>query len=89
VRSHRNEHTNISEHSQDATEPSRGSFQFSNADSVVAQAQQNGQIMRGHNCVWYSQLPSWVSSGSWTAATLQDVMQTHCTTVMSRYKGQM
>ena len=74
---------------QDATEPTQGTFTFTEAAQIINLAKGNGQMLRGHNCVWYSQLPSWVSSGSWTAATLQQVMQNHCTTVMSRYKGQM
>jgi endo-1,4-beta-xylanase len=30
----------------DATEPSRGSFSYGNADKIVAQAQANGMVMR-------------------------------------------
>lgn len=44
---------------------------------------------QGHNCVWYSQLPSWVSGGSFTAAQLTSVIQNHCSTLVSRYKGQV
>ena len=43
----------------------------------------------GHNCVWYNQLPSWVSSGSFTAAQLTSVIQNHCSTLVSHYKGQV
>ena len=42
----------------------------------------------GHNCVWYNQLPSWVSSGNFNAATLTSIIQTHCSTIVSHYKGQ-
>jgi endo-1,4-beta-xylanase len=33
----------------DATEPSRGTFSYANADKIVAQAQANGQIVRCYN----------------------------------------
>ena len=45
-------------------------------------------LLRGHNCVWYNQLPSWVSSGNFNAATLTSIIQTHCSTIVSHYKGQ-
>ncbi|KAI0749695.1 endo-1,4-beta-xylanase C precursor [Daedaleopsis nitida] len=73
----------------DATEPSRGTFTFTNGDVVANLAKTNGQLLRGHNCVWYSQLPSWVSNGQWTAADLTSVIQTHCSTIVSHYKGQI
>ncbi|TFK49659.1 beta-1,4-endoxylanase, partial [Heliocybe sulcata] len=72
----------------DATEPSRGQFTFSGADQIVNLAKSNGQLLRGHNCVWYNQLPSWVSSGNFNSATLSSILTTHCSTVVGRYKGQ-
>ncbi|KAK4164724.1 glycoside hydrolase superfamily [Cladorrhinum sp. PSN259] len=72
----------------DATEPSRGSFSFSNGDITANAAKANGQGLRCHTLVWHSQLPNWVSSGSWTKATLTSVMETHISNVMGHYKGQ-
>ncbi|KDR71506.1 hypothetical protein GALMADRAFT_281768 [Galerina marginata CBS 339.88] len=73
----------------DATEPSRGTFTFSGGDTVVALAQKNKQLIRGHNCVWYNQLPGWVTSGNFNNATLQSIVSTHCGTVVGHYKGKM
>ncbi|KAJ3919063.1 endo-1,4-beta-xylanase C precursor [Lentinula edodes] len=73
----------------DATEPEQGTFTFSGGDAVVSLAQGNSQLVRGHNCVWYNQLPSWVTSGSWTNATLTAAVQNHCSTLVSHYKGDM
>ncbi|EFQ33822.1 glycosyl hydrolase family 10 [Colletotrichum graminicola M1.001] len=70
------------------TEPSRGSFSFSNADIVPNIAKANGQILRCHTLTWHSQLPNWVSSGQWTAATLTSVIETHISNVMKHYLGQ-
>ncbi|KAL7279304.1 hypothetical protein ACG7TL_007145 [Trametes sanguinea] len=73
----------------DATEPERGTFTFSAGDVIANLAKTNGQLLRGHNCVWYNQLPSWVSNGQFTAADLTDVIQTHCGTLVGHYKGQV
>ncbi|KAJ6571408.1 endo-1,4-beta-xylanase A precursor [Mycena capillaripes] len=61
----------------DATEPSR--------DAIVSLAKSNGQLVRGHNCVWYNQLPSWVTEGNFDAPTLTSILQTHISTVVGHY----
>ncbi|VDB83763.1 unnamed protein product [Peniophora sp. CBMAI 1063] len=71
----------------DATEPSQGTFTFTNGDVILDLAESNGQLLRGHNCVWYNQLPSWVTSGSWTADTLSEVVSNHCGSLVSHYAG--
>jgi endo-1,4-beta-xylanase len=73
----------------DATEPSRGTFTFTNGDVIANLAHSHGQLLRGHNCVWHNQLPSWVTSGNFNNATLLSIVQNHCSTLVSHYRGQM
>ena len=79
----------INSFAQDSTEPTQGDFTFTAGDELVAEAQKNGQLVRGHNCVWYNQLPSWVSSGNFNASELTSIVQIHCSTLVGHYKGDM
>jgi endo-1,4-beta-xylanase len=71
----------------DTTEPANGSFNFGPGDQIVAFAKAHNQRVRGHNLVWNSQLPSWVSS--LPASQVQAAMETHITAEVSHYKGQL
>jgi endo-1,4-beta-xylanase len=51
-------------------------------------AKANGQILRCHTLIWYNQLPSWVSSGTWTNATLAAAIEAHIASEVGHYKGQ-
>lgn len=73
----------------DATEPSRGDFTFAQGDVIANLAATNGQLLRGHNCVWYNQLPSWVSSGGFDNVTLTEIVATHCGTLVGHYAGKV
>ncbi|KAL4261273.1 Beta-xylanase [Pleurotus pulmonarius] len=73
----------------DSTEPSRGVFTFGAGDQIAALAKKNNQLLRGHNCVWHQQLPSWVTAGHFDAPTLSSIVSTHCSTLVGHYKGQI
>ncbi|GAA3120462.1 endo-1,4-beta-xylanase [Streptomyces rameus] len=70
-------------------EPARGTFDWTEADRVVAFAQAHGQQVRGHTLVWHSQNPSWLTTGSWTPAQLSGLLQNHISTEVGRYKGRI
>src|SRR5450759_743927 len=67
----------------DTTEPSNGTFNFGPGDQIVSFAQSHGMRVRGHNLVWHSQLPSWVSS--LPLNQVQSVMENHITTEVTHY----
>lgn len=69
------------------TEPSRGQFDYTKADQIVAFAQQHDQIVRGHTLVWHNQLPDWVNSVP--AGDLPDVMRNHIANVAGHFKGKV
>ncbi|KAF9875462.1 NADPH-dependent d-xylose reductase [Colletotrichum karsti] len=79
----------VPENSQkwDATEKTEGQFTFTNPDAVLAVARANKQMMRCHALTWHSQLPSFVSQGTWTPETLTPVIQAHISNVVSHYAG--
>ncbi len=71
----------------DTTEPSRGSFNFGPGDQIVSFGQSHSMRVRGHNLVWHSQLPGWVSS--LPLNQVQGVMENHITTEATHYKGKV
>ncbi|KAH9894868.1 endo-beta-1,4-glucanase [Cubamyces lactineus] len=73
----------------DATEPEQGVFTFTLADQIANLATSHGQLLRGHNCVWHQQLPSWVTAGNFNANQLTSIIQNHCGTLVGRYAGRV
>ncbi|GAA2033719.1 hypothetical protein GCM10009839_37710 [Catenulispora yoronensis] len=71
----------------DTTEPSNGSYNFGPGDALVSYAVAHSMRVRGHNLVWHSQLPSWVSS--LPTNQVQAAMEAHITTEATHYKGQV
>jgi endo-1,4-beta-xylanase len=71
----------------DTTEPSNGTYNFGPGDAIVAFAKAHNDRVRGHNLVWQSQLPSWVTS--LPSSQVQAAMESHITTEVTHYKGQV
>jgi len=77
----------------EVVEPTEGTFDWSQADQLVAFAQANHQLVRGHTLLWHSQLPTWltdgVANGTISNAQLTNLLHQHITTEVSRYKGKI
>lgn len=78
----------------DALQAVRGTFTFAGADAMVAFAQQNNMVVRGHTFVWHQQsgfvanMPAQATVQA-TRDTMFKVMKTHITTVMTHFKGKI
>ncbi|WP_262056197.1 endo-1,4-beta-xylanase [Streptomyces sp. STR69] len=73
----------------ETVEPTQGTFNWSEADQIVAFARAHNQQVRGHTLVWHSQNPSWLTNGTWTSAQLSSLLQNHISTEVGRYKGEI
>ena len=72
-----------------SVEPTRGSYDWAEADQIVNFAEAHGQQVRGHTLVWHSQNPGWLTNGTWTAAQLGRLMNDHIALEVGRYKGRL
>jgi len=79
--------TPVNEMKWDTVEPSNGSYNFGPGDQILSWAKSHNERVRGHNLVWHSQLPSWVSN--LPLNQVQGVMESHITTEATHYKGQV
>ncbi len=77
TRKHFNSLTSGNDMKWDATEPTEGSFRFTNADQQVAFAQANGMLVRGHTLLWHNQIPAWVFTDPLTGTTMQPSPANH------------
>ena len=71
------------------TEPQRDVYTFANADYIVAFAQAHQMQVRGHNLVWHTDLPAWLTNGNFTRAELIAILRDHITTEVTRYREQV
>jgi endo-1,4-beta-xylanase len=71
-----------------STEATQGQFTFSAGDAVVTFATAHDMMVKGHNLVWYNELPAWVSNLT-SASAVQSAMTYHISNVAGHYKGQV
>jgi len=72
----------------DYLRPNRSQFNFDYGDGVLAFAEANGMLMRGHTLVWYAAMPEWTKQIS-SAAEAERELATHIEGVVSRYRGKI
>ncbi|MFL6078127.1 MAG: endo-1,4-beta-xylanase [Mycobacteriales bacterium] len=74
-------------------EPTRGVFDWSGGDRLVAFAQAHHQLVRGHTLLWHNQLPTWlttgVADGTISDAQLRDLLHQHITTEVTHFRGKI
>ncbi len=65
--------------------PQRLTYDFADADEIVAFAAARGMVVRGHTLVWHEQNPSWLNAVS--GGEMADVLRDHIAAVVGRYAG--
>ena len=65
--------------------PTAATWDFAQADALVAFAEANQQSVRGHALVWHQQLPAYVASLS--ANALEAALAQHITTAVDHFEG--
>src|SRR5262249_1028520 len=73
----------------DALHPAQNTYNFTDADALVAFAEANNMAVRGHTLVWHSQIPGWLTGGNFTRDQVIAIMRDHIMTVMGRYRGRI
>lgn len=68
--------------------PTADTYNFSDADSLIAFAEAHGMKVRGHNFVWHEALPKWFA-GTVNKDNAQKFVVDHIHTVGGRYKGKI
>jgi endo-1,4-beta-xylanase len=68
--------------------PTAETYNFADADSLVAFAETHKMKVRGHNFVWHEALPGWFA-GTVNKDNAKKILVDHIHTVGGRYKGKM
>ena len=70
-----------------------GNYKWTNADTLVKYAEDNGKKLRGHVLIWHSQTPSWffpsTGTGEERKAKLYQNMEKHIKTVFEHFGGKI
>lgn len=73
--------------------PTEGTYNWKNADDIVAFAERNKIKIRGHNLLWHTQNAEWMFVGPDGKQASKELvlkrLKDHIFTVMNRYKGKI
>jgi endo-1,4-beta-xylanase len=73
----------------DTIHPSPNQYNFGDADLIVSFAEAHNMSVRGHTLVWYQQLPTWITQGSFTREQWMEILHDHITMVVGHFKGEI
>ena len=68
--------------------PSATSYDFKQADALLAFAEQHQLKVRGHNLCWHESLPAWFATTA-TKENARQLLTDHISAVAGRYKGRI
>lgn len=69
--------------------PSRGTYDFTDADAVVNFGRKHDMTIRGHTLVWHNQTPAWFQAWDYSDEQLRDFLRDHIHTVVGRYRSKI
>ena len=69
--------------------PTPETFDFSQADRIVAFAMSHQMKVRGHTLVWHQQNPRWLMEGRHTQDQLARILEQHIKTVVGHFRGKV
>ncbi len=67
--------------------PEKRTFNFHEADQIVAFAVAHNMKVRGHTLVWHQQNPKWLTEQNYTSSQLARILEEHIKTVVGHYRG--
>lgn len=70
-------------------EQQQGLIDFRNVDRLIAYAEENDMVVRGHALLWHSCEPAWLSNGNFNREEAIAIMRDHIYTVVGRYRGRI
>jgi endo-1,4-beta-xylanase len=77
----------------ESLEPTRGTYNWSQADALIDLAARNHQLVRGHVLTWHAQLPGWLTAGiqdgSIDGPKLRELLHKHITDVVTHFRGRI
>ena len=73
----------------ETVEPQQGLTDFSQGDALARFARANHQAVRGHTLVWHSQLPAWLTSGTFTNEQLEAILRRHIFQEAGHFRGRI
>jgi endo-1,4-beta-xylanase len=66
-----------------------GAFDFRRFDRLMAFAEENDMVVRGHTLVWHTCAPGWLVPGLYTREEAINLLRDHIMTVVGRYQGRI
>ena len=69
--------------------PEPESFDFSQADRILAFAAEHDMKVRGHTLVWHRQNPPWLLRTTFSSAELSRILENHIKTVVGHYRDRV
>lgn len=68
-------------------EAEKGKFTYSDADTIVSYAKEQGKKVRGHTLLWYKSLPNWLKEVCVDKETALEAIDDHIEETMTHFKG--